>query len=1115
MRNRIIKNLPLLRLFFIGLSIIGSFLFYFANVNLAWAAGDYPNDAIQLNIGTTVDDTITTSGQARWYKVYLTNDAIYNSTHLVIQTYGNMDTYLKVYGDLESATKDNMYHEDDDSGDGRNAMVKMPIAFMGPYYIKVTGYSSYTGSFQLNVSNDTYPPEEREGGACAVEAVTSNAPSGKAILSNIRALRDDLFKNTAQGENLISVYYKASPYLLKAIIIDEDTRATIYRNLIQLQPVIKEAAALGSGKSSSYVITEQDYASLVELRNVTKPWLPDDINSKIDALWNIMGVSTYAGMELTDCLSAAKLNYVNFLSGKGYIKYHNNIQYIADELIIKLKPGSKAQNIGSAKINSVEVNHVLQAHGVKDIKPFKLGKGNSGASANEDILSNVYLVKLAGESQADSLAVASQLKNISNVDYAEPNYIMQAFSNDVYYNYQWSLENTGQDNGIAGADINYTGIRPQLIGKNLNKTLIAVVDTGVNYKLADFSGIVRTDLDWDYVNDDDDAMDDCDHGTHVAGIIGARIDNGFSMSGINSYAEILPVKVLASDGSGSAVNVAQGIIYAVDKGAKVINLSLGVSEVCSVVEDALKYAAYQDVLCVAAAGNDGNSSLSYPASSSYTLSVGATDNMDIRASFSNYGSYLDVMAPGVHIPSLVKDGSVMYADGTSMATPHVAALAGLLYSLVPTMTCVDAARIIKEGCDDLGDQGYDTGYGWGRVDAVKVINGAQYSRTVTSVSLSTDKASPQPIGTAVTFSASAVGSSNPQYSFWVQDPNGVWTSSGAWTSTNTYQINSTIPGTYQVIVYAKDSQASQSQAFDSSSFTFTSGTTERVTSVSLSTDKASPQPIGTTVTFTASAVGSSNPQYSFWVQDPNGVWTSSGAWTSTNTYQINNAIPGIYQVIVYAKDSQASQSQAFDSSSFTFTSGTTERITSVSLSTDKASPQPVGTTVTFTASAVGSNNPQYSFWVQDPNGVWTSSGAWTSTNTYQINSTIPGIYQVIVYAKDSQASQSQAFDLSSFTFTSGTTERITSVSLSTDKASPQPAGIAVTFTANAVGSSNPQYSFWVQDPNGSWTNSGPWSNNNTYQLTNTIAGNYIIIVYAKDFSAAEWQAFNSTEFTFN
>jgi len=189
------------------------------------------------------------------------------------------------------------------------------------------------------------------------------------------------------------------------------------------------------------------------------------------------------------------------------------------------------------------------------------------------------------------------------------------------------------------------------------------------------------------------------------------------MTGINAKASIIPIKVLDENGAGYISDLVSGINHAVKKGAKVINLSLGGDTSSKAVESALSYAKSKNVLIVAASGNAGQKTLSYPARSKYVLSVGATGRTDKRASFSNYGTGLDLVAPGVSIPSYLADGELAFASGTSMAAPHVTAVASVLYSLKPSIKATDVESILKKSAKDLGSKGYDTTYGSGRLNA--------------------------------------------------------------------------------------------------------------------------------------------------------------------------------------------------------------------------------------------------------------------------------------------------------------------------------------------------------------------------------------------------------------
>ena len=228
------------------------------------------------------------------------------------------------------------------------------------------------------------------------------------------------------------------------------------------------------------------------------------------------------------------------------------------------------------------------------------------------------------------------------------------------------------------------------------------------------------DLGYDYVNEDSDPLDDCGHGTHVAGIIGGTYNNSYSIAGVAPNISIVPFKVLDKDGRGTWDDVALGIIASVDAGARVINLSLG-GDSSDVIEDALRYADENGCLVVAAAGNDGINELIYPASSEYTISVGATDNENLRAYFSSYGEGLDIMAPGEDILSIYVDGLTCYASGTSMATPHVAGVASLIISNLGSPSLQEIKDSLFKMALDLGEAGYDTDYGWGLLDAFSAL----------------------------------------------------------------------------------------------------------------------------------------------------------------------------------------------------------------------------------------------------------------------------------------------------------------------------------------------------------------------------------------------------------
>ena len=249
--------------------------------------------------------------------------------------------------------------------------------------------------------------------------------------------------------------------------------------------------------------------------------------------------------------------------------------------------------------------------------------------------------------------------------------------------------------------------------------IVAVLDTGVDRNHADLAGNIWTNggeiandgLDndgngyvddvygWNFANGNNNTLDGNRHGTHVAGTIAAA-NNGFGATGVAYNSRIMPVKVLSDSGSGSSSGVAQGIRYAVDNGADVINMSLGGGSTNSAVQSALQYASSRGVIVVMAAGNEGAAQPGYPASSatSWGLAVGAVDSSNQMASFSNRAgsnsSMMYVTAPGVQVYSTLPNGGYGFLSGTSMAAPHVAGVVALMLNANPNLTDAQVRQII-------------------------------------------------------------------------------------------------------------------------------------------------------------------------------------------------------------------------------------------------------------------------------------------------------------------------------------------------------------------------------------------------------------------------------------
>jgi len=272
----------------------------------------------------------------------------------------------------------------------------------------------------------------------------------------------------------------------------------------------------------------------------------------------------------------------------------------------------------------------------------------------------------------------SKLESVRGVVAAEPDYIRKALysPNDPAY----------QTNQYAPQLIDCPDAWNLSLG--LPSVIIGFPDSGVDIGHPDLKWKIDVISGANFINPGLPPQDDNGHGTHVSGIAAADTNNDIGIAGICPAATILPVKVLDSTGSGPTSTISQGYMFATDHGANVINASLGGYQSSQVELDAVNYCLNKGSIFVAAAGNDGVSTVLYPAGYPGVVSVGATDQHDQQASFTNFGNWVDLAAPGVQIYSTYPRsmGSYTYLDGTSMATPIVAGCLAMLKSYAPSGT---------------------------------------------------------------------------------------------------------------------------------------------------------------------------------------------------------------------------------------------------------------------------------------------------------------------------------------------------------------------------------------------------------------------------------------------
>lgn len=373
------------------------------------------------------------------------------------------------------------------------------------------------------------------------------------------------------------------------------------------------------------------------------------------------------------------------------------------------------------------------------------------------LLSDYVLVRFSPEK--DVLAVASSLKKHLLIESAEPNYYRCAYGtpNDPLYIYQWHFP-----------QIQMPAAWDKSTGEGV---IVAVVDTGVAYEdyrhyrqAPDLAGTVFVP-GWDCINWDAHPNDDHSHGTHVAGTIAQTTNNGLGAAGIAYRAQIMPVKVLDRDGVGTDRTVANGIKWATDQGAQVINLSLGSPDSSGVLFTAVNYAYSHGVIVVAAAGNDGRARVHYPAAYEHAIAVGAVRFDETLTRYSNHGLALDIVAPGGdtnvdqnrdgYVDGVlqqtfnprtrkVADFEYWLFQGTSMAAPHVSGVAALLIAYGNVTSPDEIQAAIQSTAKDLGSAGWDLRYGHGLVQAdAALLYGA-----ATSTPTATATATPTPTSTS-------------------------------------------------------------------------------------------------------------------------------------------------------------------------------------------------------------------------------------------------------------------------------------------------------------------------------------------------------------------------------
>jgi serine protease len=344
------------------------------------------------------------------------------------------------------------------------------------------------------------------------------------------------------------------------------------------------------------------------------------------------------------------------------------------------------------------------------------------------------------------------LRSRWEVAVAEPNYLASAADADPYfYPYQWNLFDRGVMSGNVASNFGINAASAWNLSQGVG-VKVALLDTGCayadyqEYRLAPDLAAVQITPGWDFINNDGYPNDDNGHGTHVASTLVSAANDGVGVAGVAPGCTIMPIKVLDTTANGSYEAIAGGIRYAADQGAQIINLSLNGTKPASILAEAVQYATAKGCFLVAAAGNEGQYGVGYPARYSPCIAVGATRFDGQLATYSNRGWGLQLVGPGGDTgQDQNQDGfpdgilaqtfdphqgydsfGYYFYSGTSMATPQVSGVAALALSLNPRLGRTGLRYALLTTTRDLGARGWDGNFGYGLVNAVGAI---QYART--------------------------------------------------------------------------------------------------------------------------------------------------------------------------------------------------------------------------------------------------------------------------------------------------------------------------------------------------------------------------------------------------
>ncbi|HBT87416.1 S8 family serine peptidase [Desulfobacter sp.] len=372
---------------------------------------------------------------------------------------------------------------------------------------------------------------------------------------------------------------------------------------------------------------------------------------------------------------------VMVLAGSGLVQAGGSKNFVPGELLIQVTPGAAR----------TDVDNLLHSHG----------------AVTDGEIENIKVRRIRVPEHALE-QVKKALSNNPNIQFVEENFIAEAgyVPNDERYPSQWHLPMIAAPEGW-----DMTTGSPSVP--------IAIIDSGVDPTHPDLAGNLIAG--YNFLDNNTNTQDVQGHGTAVAGSAAAMTDNITGVAGVAWDSLIMPLVVVNTDGSATYYNIAQAINYAADQGVRIMNISIGGSSYSSTLQNAVNYAWNKGAVIVAAASNYSTDTPYYPAACANVVAVSATTSSDTLASFSNFGDWVDISAPGLYILTTTRGGGYGNMSGTSFSSPITAGVAALILSANPSLTNTQVVDILTQNADDLGSTGFDKYFGYGRVNAFQSI----------------------------------------------------------------------------------------------------------------------------------------------------------------------------------------------------------------------------------------------------------------------------------------------------------------------------------------------------------------------------------------------------------